>query len=201
MILVSREGCLPHYTHEILHGSERGAWQGGGVDLAKSGRGKNVVAHHMIEPVARRAKLEDPPSGTMAVMKQIRREFQTGFRDECAGIARNHGPTADVVDQDESTPWFEGSFQHPQGFRNILKMVKGGVADNSVKPLVQREMVRVRQAILDIRGGPFGAGNREHRFRDVDSDDRGEVPRKVVGEQARSEEHTSELQSPMYLVC
>ena len=130
----------------------------------------------------------------MAVAEEIRREFQTGFRGECTGVARDRGPTADVVDEDESTPWLKGSFQDAQGFRNILKMVEGGMADDAVEGLVQSEMIRISTPIVNVWGGPSGAGNGEHRFRDIDGDDRGEVTGKQVREDAGS---ATDIEDPL----
>jgi len=116
----------------------------------------------------------------MAVAEQVRREFQTGFRGERAGIARNHGPAVDVVDQDESATWFEAGFQRAQGLRNILEMVEGGVADNAVERLIPSEVICVFPPIVNVWGGPLGAGNGEHRLRDVDGHDGAEMTGKLV---------------------
>src|SRR5437762_9051428 len=62
-----------------------------------------------------------------------------------------------------------------------------------------------RSQCIDHRGAPRAAGEQyanrsgiEHEWQQVEQGDCYQTP---TGKRQRSEEHTSELQSPMYLVC
>jgi hypothetical protein len=60
--------------------------------------------------------------------------------------------------------------------------------------LSQHEMIRIFVPIVDIHGGSFGAGNREHGLRDVNGHNGGKVAGKFLRQNAGA---TTNVQRPL----